>query len=143
MSYYYFFIENYDHCQISEYLCEDELKCFSLEKLCDDFEDCARGTDEKHCPKKKNPIIEEINNSNNNGKNESNVDKNKEPKNEKDNNQVIEKKCHPELSFTCGDNICIPIYQHCDGNYNCKDRSDEVGCSKKFIFDHIYLILDL
>lgn len=33
------------------------MKCFTLAQLCNDFEDCEKGTDERNCPNKNNEII--------------------------------------------------------------------------------------
>lgn len=33
-----------------------------------------------------------------------------------------------DLHFQCRSGQCISIFLYCDGNYNCKDHSDEEGC---------------
>jgi hypothetical protein len=35
-----------------------------------------------------------------------------------------------EGNFTCDNKDCVPIAQRCDGDVNCSDRSDEIGCGR-------------
>lgn len=37
--------------------------------------------------------------------------------------------CTGNHEFKCNNNRCIPIEYRCDGDNDCSDRSDEVGCS--------------
>lgn len=34
----------------------------------------------------------------------------------------------PDGHFTCNDATCVPIEQHCDYKFDCRDMSDEVNC---------------
>jgi len=36
--------------------------------------------------------------------------------------------CHPGTDFACSENYCITSRWRCDGDYDCPDRSDEMGC---------------
>lgn len=35
-----------------------------------------------------------------------------------------------ENEFVCGDYHCIPIHYVCDGDDDCRDKSDEKGCGE-------------
>ena len=37
--------------------------------------------------------------------------------------------------FTCKEGFCVDMEQRCDGIVNCRDKSDEVGCSKLVVED--------
>lgn len=39
-----------------------------------------------------------------------------------------------EGEFKCHNQQCIPRSKHCDGNFDCFDRTDETQCGKKLLF---------
>jgi len=43
-----------------------------------------------------------------------------------------------EGQFMCADQSCIVGRWHCDGENDCGDNSDEVGCGKKYYTEHLF-----
>ena len=42
--------------------------------------------------------------------------------------------CHFENEFQCHSGQCIPLNEHCNGEENCEDKSDEINCGKSIAY---------
>lgn len=57
MWYFFIIFDKTDHCHYPfKIKCEFGIKCISPHQICDGFEDCQQGTDEKMCKGKNNSI---------------------------------------------------------------------------------------
>lgn len=54
---------------------------------------------------------------------------------------LIAEKCNSTTEFTCNNYDCVSLEAHCDGLYDCEDRSDEYGCCES-LSSHILLSIE-
>lgn len=54
--------------------------------------------------------------------------------------QEFEVDCLSENVFECQSGSCILQERFCDGNYDCKDGSDENFCGKCYLYYTLYII---
>ena len=43
----------------------------------------------------------------------------------------FEAQCEPDKWFKCNDGLCVTKHWRCDGEPDCNDGSDEIGCDTK------------
>lgn len=94
-------------CLSSYFYCAPSKSCMPNLYRCDGEEDCGDGSDEQNCP----VILANVTT-------EASVT----------DSPFNTGSCAPNL-FACKSGMCIPFSWHCDGNHDCRDGSDEHGCS--------------
>ncbi|KAJ6225332.1 hypothetical protein RDWZM_003877, partial [Blomia tropicalis] len=89
-------------CPANQFMCNNGL-CIPESSLCDDDNDCGNWEDETNC---------DVVNMNQNDRTKATHS------------------CHFENEFQCHSGQCIPLNEHCNGEENCEDKSDEINCDQ-------------
>ncbi|XP_030622983.1 uncharacterized protein LOC115806430 [Chanos chanos] len=110
-------------------------RCIALKKVCDGEKDCSDGRDEAKC---NNCKVGEVYCGNGQCR----------PLGSQCNNQLScgadsseENNCAGKCHHVCPNKVCLPKSSVCDGVIDCRDRSDELNCTRAFLFMYVRLTL--
>ncbi|XP_064187903.1 suppressor of tumorigenicity 14 protein isoform X1 [Anguilla rostrata] len=101
-------------------------RCIPLRKVCDGVKDCSDGRDEAKCPCRPGEV------HCGNGQcrpraSQCNVQSSVQSSCE---DSSEESKCVGRCYLMCPNKVCVPKSSVCDGIIDCKDRSDEINCTR-------------